>query len=112
MGDQFHDFASLIPFFYNDQNRYSKLSFIFQKNVNMFEKSFDIVNRLPSYLELQRFIFISCMSKMHLKALEFKLLFNVFKESLLCLISMYEIVNGKSFENFVKILPYLPYFNN
>lgn len=96
------EFLSFFSSFYQDKCQFLSLSSIYQQNVDKFDKSFDISNNIPSLEVLQRFFFTSYMAKQNQRNFEFKLFFKMFKECWVCIISIYELLQGKSFDTFVK----------
>lgn len=103
MGEHFSEFFSVISFFYDGQTRINMLSSIFNKNLDMFQNSFHVSNKLPSERDIIKLLEISYNAHFQQKNIEFTLFFNAFKESWFCLISMYEIIHKKSFETFVNV---------
>ena len=95
------DFDSILSSFYGDQRKIMLLSSIFRQNVETFNISFDIAKDLPTYQDMQRFRVTSYLEKVNEKTLDYKLFLKIFKECLICLISMYEILNRKTFDCFV-----------
>lgn len=92
-------FFSFLSFFYEDPSRYSHLTSIFQKNVDLFEKYLGISSQLPSLLEIQNFCFYVSLEKQN--NISFKEYFNLWKECWILLISVYEILFNKWFLCFV-----------
>ncbi len=95
------DISTLFSFFYNDESRFQTLTSHYQKNVDLFDKKIDLSNEIPSYFEIGRFLVTLNTAKTNQRPLEFKLFFKMFKECLLCVISIYEITYEKSFDTFV-----------
>ena len=98
MEERLNNFSSFLSYFYEDQLRNLQLSLIFQTNANMFEESFEIINELPSNQDMQKMILVSYCANFQQK----NFFFNVFKECLICLLSMYEFMHQKSFITFVQ----------
>ena len=103
MEQSFRDMSSLFSFFYNDECQFQTLSLLYQNNVKSFDKKFDLENEIPSYYSMKRFLVTLYMAKTNQRPFEFKLFFKMFKECLLCLISMGEITFERSFDTFVNL---------